>query len=226
MRNAGSLVLTVIDGRRPDTFGKDRVPGIDGFRPTGASIMTAQTVMPSTTLPGHDAPVPPRLTQDHPLPDPKRNPLKALEKDLCGLPNGQSISSAFLASRGPMRRMSPQDLLTVSLFRKVRKGHDASTATPLPLPSMGPKTLLCSSPAWNSPAPPEPVTIRDGCRTHSSGPAPSSWNLRLRPTAPARESPFHRRQIHRTSLSQAFGFSPARILMQDVIFVRRDACRP
>lgn len=52
---AGHVILFSLDGCRPDALGPEASPTIWALRDRGASCLTAQTVVPSVTLPCHTA---------------------------------------------------------------------------------------------------------------------------------------------------------------------------
>ena len=49
------LLLIIIDGCRPDALHEARTPNIESLWKRGAYTWTAQTVMPSVTLPAHSS---------------------------------------------------------------------------------------------------------------------------------------------------------------------------
>lgn len=55
MNNKLSVILFSIDGMRPDGMMQARTPAMDALMAGGAHTLTAQTVMPSSTLPCHSS---------------------------------------------------------------------------------------------------------------------------------------------------------------------------
>ncbi|HOG17858.1 MAG: 2,3-bisphosphoglycerate-independent phosphoglycerate mutase [Syntrophaceae bacterium PtaU1.Bin231] len=126
MRNADSVVLFLIDGMRPDGLRRADTPVIDGLVKAGASTMSAQTVMPTTTLPCHTSLFFSLAPQDHGILDNTWKPLKPSARSLFGVLSERGMAAASFFNWEPLRNLSPDGALAASFFLKDRSEHDGS----------------------------------------------------------------------------------------------------
>src|SRR5574337_843922 len=111
------ILFVMLDGVRPDAIGAANCPTLNALRARGASTMSAQSVMPSITLPCHTSifhSVPPSR---HGITSNDWRPMARPLPGLVDLVGNAAKSSAFFYNWEQLRDLNRPGSLSFSFFR-------------------------------------------------------------------------------------------------------------
>lgn len=111
------VILVVFDGCRPDALAKANTPAVDALWQAGAYTWTAQTVVPSWTLPTHMSMFRGVSPQRHGVQENKFNPAAAAFPSIMDLARHNQLQTAMFYSWEELRDLSSHGSLTMSYYR-------------------------------------------------------------------------------------------------------------